>query len=366
MTAVISKPIALIDGQKCRENIFHMANKARIAGVRFSPHFKTHQSRAVGEWFRQEGISEITVSSVTMAKYFAQAGWDDITIGIPVNICQLDEINTLAEQVRLSIFVTDRNSVKKVLDKVSSAISIIIEIDCGYHRTGVPHDDHITIQDIIDIIGSSDHKFRGFYCHSGNTYQNNGVEAILQVHNDHKCKLMDLADTFGKYNPSVEMGDTPACSVATSFEGIDVIHPGNFVFYDVMQAHLGSCMINQIAIAVACPIIFKNKNRMELVVYGGGVHLSKDYIIIEDKICFGLPVRFINGSWSDPMDGCYVSGLSQEHGMITVTDEVFDKYEVGDIIGILPIHSCMTADVLGEMQTTQGQALDHMRAGKFA
>ena len=73
----IRKPTLFLDEVKCRANIRMMSEKAKANGVIFRPHFKTHQSVEIGNWFREEGTQAITVSSVGMAGYFAKAGWRD-------------------------------------------------------------------------------------------------------------------------------------------------------------------------------------------------------------------------------------------------------------------------------------------------
>ena len=78
-------PTLLLDERRCRRNIAVMSIRAKRRGVRFRPHFKTHQSRAVGQWFRDEGVSAITVSSLAMARYFSGAGWREITVAFPFN-----------------------------------------------------------------------------------------------------------------------------------------------------------------------------------------------------------------------------------------------------------------------------------------
>jgi len=57
-----------------------MAARARQFGLHFRPHFKTHQAAALGDLFRAEDVTSITVSSLHMARYFARNGWRDITI----------------------------------------------------------------------------------------------------------------------------------------------------------------------------------------------------------------------------------------------------------------------------------------------
>jgi D-serine deaminase-like pyridoxal phosphate-dependent protein len=41
----------------------------------------------------------------------------------------------------------------------------------------------------------------------------------------------------------------------------------------------------------------------------------------------------------------YLKGISQEHGVIVAPDKkFFDNTKIGDLVYILPIHSCLAAD----------------------
>ena len=45
--------------------------------------------------------------------------------------------------------------------------------------------------------------------------------------------------------PSVGVGSTPTCSrPPDNLDGVDEMHPGNFIYYDVMQAGLGYIRAN--------------------------------------------------------------------------------------------------------------------------
>ena len=59
----IVRPTLILDKEVCLRNIERMAEKAKAKNLLFRPHFKTHQSATVGEWFRDAGITAITVSS---------------------------------------------------------------------------------------------------------------------------------------------------------------------------------------------------------------------------------------------------------------------------------------------------------------
>ncbi|MEO1255440.1 MAG: amidophosphoribosyltransferase, partial [Bacteroidota bacterium] len=57
----------------------------------------------------------------------------------------------------------------------------------------------------------------------------------------------------------------------------------------------------------------------------------------------------------------HVSRLSQEHGIIKLSKEEISQINVGDIIGILPVHSCLSADLQGHYLSTKGEVIEKMK-----
>jgi len=55
-----------------------------------------------------------------------------------------------------------------------------------------------------------------------------------------------------------------------------------------------------------------------------------------------------------------VSGLSQEHGIIHAGRQLMNRTKIGDLIGIIPVHSCLTANLMKGYQTLEGEEVDHM------
>ncbi|RMF27156.1 MAG: alanine racemase, partial [Bacteroidetes bacterium] len=107
----IERPTLLLDERKCRANIRRMAQKARPSGVRLRPHFKTHQSARVGAWFREAGVTAATVSSLSMAKYFTDHGWTDLTVAFPFNSREIALADELAGRVSLNLLVVHPETV---------------------------------------------------------------------------------------------------------------------------------------------------------------------------------------------------------------------------------------------------------------
>ncbi|MEM6842420.1 MAG: alanine racemase [Bacteroidota bacterium] len=359
----IISPTLLLDEQRCRKNIANMAERASQHGVQLAPHFKTHQSAQVGAWFQEYGVKAITVTSVKMASYFAQHGWEDITIAFPVNIREIEAINHLASRVRLTVFVNSVESAQFLTSRMSADLYFYVEIDTGYHRSGVWHESITQIQQILDRANSNYLHFVGFYTHAGHTYGARSVDEVAAIHQDTVAKLKQLKSAFFSDFPRLKLslGDTPACSLATDFSEIDIIRPGNFVFYDATQHLIGSNSIGEIAICLAVPVVALHPQRNEVITHCGWTYLGKDSLPDEEKgEWYGLVVELSSTGWSAPIEEAYVHKLSQEHGVIHLPDEQFSKLEVGDLLGILPVHSCATVVMMGEAVTLNGQVIEMM------
>ena len=343
------KPTFLINTGQVSKNIRAMLHKATDNRIVFRPHFKTHQSAEVGELFRKQGVDKITVSSVMMAQYFASHGWQDITIAFPVNLRETDEINDLAKKIRLNLLVDSVISAKALAKKLQHDTGIFIEIDNGYHRSGLLPEQTGETDNIAKICKMSDKlMFKGFLTHAGNTYLATGREEILAIMHKTAQMMQELKERYSSRFPDIiiSYGDTPSCSLADDLSAFDEIRPGNFVYYDLMQYHLGTCAFDDIAVAVACPVVSVYPLRNELILYGGAVHLSKEFLVENSKKIYGYVVRLTKSGWSEPIPGAYVFSLSQEHGIVKMNTEDLSALQPGDVLGVLPVHSCLTANLL--------------------
>lgn len=357
----IRTPTFLVNKEKCLQNIDKMLSKAKKSGAELRPHFKTHFSADIGEWYRSRGVTKCTASSVSMAQYFADNGWNDITIAFPYNPLEAAEISKLASKVDLKILIESEASLEHATANVSEKLSYFIKIDIGTHRTGIDPRNESLIEKLIK--GSTDKiQFQGFLAHAGHTYGCKDIESIKWIFDGSVKVLSRLKETFGGM---VSYGDTPSCSLMEDFSFCDEMRPGNFVFYDWMQQNIGSCKAEDIAVCLACPVVSIHEDRGEVVIYGGGVHLSKDMIIEKDTMgkdqkCFGKMVNLTaDGRWETKILGNAVR-LSQEHGVIKLPPEEITRVKVGDLIGVIPVHSCLTADLQAYYLTTAGDRIEKM------
>ncbi|MBN1584207.1 MAG: alanine racemase [Anaerolineae bacterium] len=358
----IVQPTVVIDGPRVRRNIETMAAKARQSGVRFRPHFKTHQCAAIGNWFREAGIRAITVSSLDMARYFADHGWDDITVAIVANVLEMDKINALAAEIHLGLLVDSMPALSVLQQHLQHPIDIWIKIDVGSYRTGIRWDCSNSVITLAQqIVRDQKTRFAGLLTHSGQSYDERTHEGMQRVYDETVARMVALKHTLAgnEITPcQLSVGDTPTSSIVKEFTGVDEVRPGTFVFYDLMQRDLGACTDDQIAIVVACPVIGKYADRKQIVVYGGAVHLSKDAGTGPNgKPTFGRLAAIDHNGLGTIYHDAPVISLSQEHGIIQVPDAMLDQIDVGDLVAIVPIHCCLACDLYGTYTTLDGTIL---------
>lgn len=366
-TGKLSGAQLIVDRDKCLLNIEHMSRKARNNNLIFRPHFKTHQSLAIGRWFRQSGVDRITVSSIKMACYFAGDGWKDILVGIAYNPREYSLYEKLSAKCRVTATVSCPDTCRILAGQCRFPLEIMIKIDTGYNRTGIRWNDIEGLRECIkQLRANSRIKIKGLMTHDGSTYGLNNREKILEHFATSVKRIITTRMNSGINDLIISVGDTPSASLVENFTGIDELRPGNFIFYDLMQYVNGSCRFENISVALLCPVIDIRHDSRTVVVHGGAVHFSKDYIVINNKQVYGMVAGLDKNGWYQPEEDIYVSSLSQEHGIIDCSDnKLIDEVQPGDLLAIIPVHSCLTADCMGGYMLTDGEVIDHLRQASY-
>lgn len=371
----IEVPTLLLDEARVRRNLAFMVERAHNQGVFFRPHFKTHQSAEIGEWCREAGVQAITVSSVRMARYFVDAGWEDLTIAFPMNLRELSAINELASRAKIGVLVDSVESLHAMGALVDQPLSIWLEADTGYQRSGLTASGSSeSVARFAELCAQAtafpNLTVRGFLSHSGHSYGYAGRSghSLEELYAQTMADLQALRDGLAAAGHSgllISLGDTPMSSVVADLYGIDEMRPGNFIFYDWMQYAFGSCAQDQIAVAMAAPVVANYPERNEVIIYGGAVHLGKELLPRADGSAdYGHIAPITGDGWGAAFEDVWLRSLSQEHGIIRGTPEAYDRdlagLRPGDLVAVLPIHSCLTADLLKEYLTLDGRRISMM------
>ena len=367
---MIEKPRLVLDKEIVIRNSSRISNKIQRNDKHFQPHFKTHQSIEVGKWIRDLGVADITVSSLDMLAYFIQDDWDSFLLALPLHPGLFTSINQVNNQCNLKVLSSSIEHLKHLNNILDKPLQVLLDVDPNYGRTGMPID---LLSDISEFPKAIQHlsKIRliGCYIHAGNSYQQPNKESILAFSDGLMASITQLKKTL---HLPIYYGDTPTCSLMDDFSVIDVLTPGNLFFYDLSQEHIGSCQQEDIAVWVDCPIIeVKARNAWDLptymtqyggnefaqiVIHGGAVHFSKDYLDIDGRIVYG---RLKDNP------SLYLDKISQEHGLIIGPKDLIYKVADQSYLSILPVHSCLTAESMGGYTDSKTFACyDHMKGNR--
>jgi D-serine deaminase-like pyridoxal phosphate-dependent protein len=362
---VVTSPALVLDKQRCLDNIQQMAKKAKASGVQLRPHFKTHQSATIGEWFRPLGVKAITVSSVSMAKYFSDHDCKDITIAFPVNLREIQTINELARRIHLELLVESSEAIRFLSQNLRSPVGLWLKADVGAHRTGIPVNDHgIFLSLAKEANQSKQLTMLGVLTHAGQTYHAASVDEVKKIFRDATSKLISLKESLhnsGFPNAKISWGDTPSCSLVDDLSKMDEIRPGNFVLFDSTQLQIGSCREEDIAAVVACPVVSIHPERNEVIIHGGAIHLSKERLENGGNCSFGIVALPTVSGWSEHIPGAFVKSLSQEHGIVSIPKEFLSQIHIGDLLIILPVHSCLVVDLFKHYYSVDGEFISTMQ-----
>ncbi|UCE04444.1 MAG: alanine racemase, partial [bacterium] len=271
----------------------------------------------------------------------------------------------LASSIQLNLLVESKETVDFLNQHLLARVAAWIKVDVGYRRTGIPwdHFDEV-LQLASQIENSAKLVLRGLLTHSGHSYHAHSIDEVKAIYTETLQRLTGLKNHLikeGFEESQISIGDTPCCSIVRDFNGVDEIRPGNFVFYDVTQLTIGCCTEDDIAVAVACPVVAKHRERNEIVIYGGAIHLSKEFLVDKNgNKVFGYVTLLQGDSWGPMIKNTYMSSLSQEHGIIKTFSDFFNQIKIGDILLILPVHSCLTVNLLKKYLTFDGEAITTM------
>jgi D-serine deaminase-like pyridoxal phosphate-dependent protein len=316
-------PYLLVDGMACLENIRVGAEFFASTPVTLRPHFKAH--KCVDLLRRQVAAGEcsgVTCATGWEAGVLAKAGFDNILVANQVvDPLELQALWAAAGTCRVTVAI-DSSAHVRLLDEsapdTGTSLGILIELDVGLHRSGLPPEDGDVVG-LARAVGDSRRLFfEGLLGYEGHA----ALEPDLDTRRSQVALAANLLraardelERDGIDVPVVSGGSTGTFELATD-EGIwTEIEAGSYVLMDATYAQLG--LPFDIALYCVATLISRNGHRGVLNV--GLKQLSVEY---------GLPVAF------DP--SIEILGLSDEHARIAIDSD--NPIEVGDVVLVVPSH----------------------------
>lgn len=343
----LNTPAALIDLQRLKANTRLMSARASSLGVRLRPHVKTHKCVEAAKYQIQNHFGGITVSTLAEAGSFASAGFTDITYAVPLAPGRAVKSVELSSQIKhFQVIVDNTTAIKalsKALKEIGGVINVLLKIDCGYGRAGLRPKDPRVIELAQLIHHEPQMQFLGVLAHGGHAYNCHGPMAIATIAEEERLAAVVAADLIRNAEIpvlEVSVGSTPTAMHAVHLDGVTELRPGNYALFDLFQAEIGACDINQVALSVLTEVIGVYPDRNHMIIDAGALALSKDTgaTHIHPETHFGM-ICDLN---LNPIRGLSLVGLSQEHGKVHITQHYVGPIPtVGTRLRILPNHSCL-------------------------
>jgi len=335
----------LLDRSRLERNAARMGEHVRRLGVKLRPHVKTAKSIDV---LRELGDNPpITVSTIAEARYFFERGVTDIlyAVGIaPVKLPEIAELIRAGCKLRVILDTVEAAAaVRDFADAEGIEIEALIEIDSDGHRAGVEAEDPLLIA-IGCRLGPS---LAGVMTHCGASYGCRTQAEFAAISEQERALTVRAAERLraaGLPCPIVSVGSTPSIHYATDLTGVTEARVGVYVFGDLVQANLGTCSTDDIAIGVLASVIGHNRPHGRVLVDAGFLAMSRDPGMTGGPADYGYGA-ICDAVTGEVMDEVMLSSTNQEHGIITarVGEIDFDRFPIGSRVRILPNHACATA-----------------------
>lgn len=343
-------PALVLDRHLLGANVQRMNARAEALGVTLRPHLKTAKSIDIARVLTSPLSPGITVSTLKEAEYFAGHGIHDILYAVSIVPDKLGRIAELAQRgVRIQVILDLADTATAIAAATADfpePLEVLIEIDSDGHRAGIEADDPDLLRIGAIVHEAAGLTLAGVMTHAGASYDCRST-AELEAHAELERSCCVAAAGYLRENglpcPVVSVGSTPTALSARHLAGVTELRAGVYVFFDLFQAGLGVCRLEDLSLSVLTSVISHNHSTRRLIVDAGGLALSKDHSTGDQKSDCGYGL-VADVDTARIFTDLRVDAAYQEHGVIQLKDGAdFNLFPVGSRLRILPNHACMTA-----------------------
>jgi D-serine deaminase-like pyridoxal phosphate-dependent protein len=333
-------PSILVDIEKLKKNIADIQQACDRNMKSLVPMTKTHKSSYIAKLQLEAGAKGLLVGTIREAERFTALKPGSITFAYPfIGQCNLKRMLAVGKQTPIIVSV-DAPETAMQYDAFCKENDVsweyLLIVDVGLHRFGVHP---AQAGECVRAISQSDTslKFRGIATHAGHVYAAAGPSQAAACFAEESALLRQAKDSVsaaGFFCDVVACGSTPLFSSEVQSDVINVVRPGNYVFYDTIQALLGADP-GRCALTVLASVIAKRSDRR--------------WVIDAGSKCLGLDKGAHGNSGVKGYgtvigrEGLAITSLSEEVGILESDVEM--DLQIGERIEIIPNHSCSAANM---------------------
>jgi D-serine deaminase-like pyridoxal phosphate-dependent protein len=339
-------PMVLIDIARVRKNLEKYFSMAKKFGKKIWPMVKTHKSSYI-------------------ARIQCEYGADGFTVGT------LDEAEVLVEKkiaktlMLGNVYVSDKESLSRVLDIVEQGVRVVlridnlevatfiddqlkrygleldyvVKIDTGLHRFGVKP------EHVVDFLSKmqrfSKLRFVGVVTHPGHVYSVKTPQEVEVVAREVSKTMGRVVSELSRKGFDLEIvgtGSTPTLKHDIEDPTYTHLFPGNFVYLDRIQvevfriATLNDCALTILSTIISIP---EHSDGKIAIVNVGSKYLGLDRGAHGEEVLRGF------GRLAEHLD-VYLVKLSEEVGIADISMD--PSVRVGEKVRVIPNHACIVGN----------------------
>jgi D-serine deaminase-like pyridoxal phosphate-dependent protein len=348
--ASLETPRLILDADRLERNCEAMRARSAALGVALRPHLKTAKSLDVAALATGGPSSGVTVSTAREAEHFAEGGYRDILYATAIAPQKLGRIARIQRSTGATVHLCVDSLAAADFASAAAAehdatFSLLVEIDCGEHRSGVASGSAETLDIARRISGSPGLVLSGIMTHAGHSYGTprlGEVSRLAGIERDAAAEAASMLREAGLACPIVSIGSTPTVLHADHLAGVTEVRAGIYMFWDLAQLSRGICREEDIAVSVLATVIGHNRQGGGLVLDAGALALSKD--IGAQRFLPSAGYGWLcDAETMERLGDLAIAGVHQEHANVPVGDgSWWDRLPIGSTVRILPNHACLT------------------------
>ncbi|MGH6827958.1 MAG: alanine racemase [Rhizomicrobium sp.] len=343
-------PSLLLDRARLARNALRMRERAAKLGISLRPHLKTAKSIEAARFALGGAKGPATVSTLKEAEMFGKYGISDLLYAVSISPQKLARVTELRRKgIDLKIILDSLEAAAFVAAHgrdSGDAIPTLIEVDVDGHRSGVRWDRHEAMVEIANVLESGA-RLNGVLCHAGDSYRCHDPQSLAEAANQERARIVEAANAVrraGHAAPVVSVGATPTALSAHAYGGVTELRAGVYMFFDLVQAGIGVCGTEDIALSVLATVIGHRSDKNWIITDAGWMALSADRGTRTQPVDqhFGL----VCDTAARPYPDLVVLDTNQEHGILGMRPEsqaILPRLAIGQRVRILPNHACATA-----------------------
>lgn len=348
----LATPAVLVDLNILDRNINRYHSMALENNKEIWPMTKTHKSSELIKMQIDKGAKGVLCGTLDECEAAAELGAKNIMYAYPVSDpIAISRIVSLARKSNFIVRLDDLKTTELINEKAKEEdvkINYTVIVDSGLNRFGIAK------ENIIDFLNEMKEYenlvFKGISTHPGHVYGVDTREKVAKCSRDEAETLeycYNILRDNGYKVDYVSTGSTPTYFDNIENPYINIYHPGNYVFNDVIQISLGIATEDDCALTVLASII-SNPRQGVFLCDSGSKCLGLDKGAHGNASIIGYG-KIINHPKA------ILESLSEEVGKIVVEDP--NEFKVGQRIKIIPNHSCSVANMTNFLYGLEGEEI---------